>query len=116
LCDSAITRFVISLGHRVVEMSHTERTLKPHERRIKHIETGGICQGAGCWRGDATGHALIPHHPTPYSVNPATSLRDTVLLCDLSHADVHVGGKAITLKDGRRLGPDGWVGTDQGSR
>ena len=44
-CDSAVTRFVLSLGHRVLETSHTERTLKPHERRAKRIETGGRCQG-----------------------------------------------------------------------
>jgi hypothetical protein len=50
LCDSAITRFVLGLGNKVVEISHTERTCKPQERRIKLLETGGICQGAGCWR------------------------------------------------------------------
>jgi hypothetical protein len=33
---------------------------------------------------------------------------DRGLLCDLTHAALHVGGKVITLKDGRRLGPDGW--------
>jgi hypothetical protein len=109
LCDSAITRFVFSLGHRVVESSHTERTLKPHERRIKQLETGGICQAAGCNKGLHTGHRLVPHHPTPYSVDPVTSLQDTVLLCDVSHADVHDGGKTIRLKDGRLIGPHGWV-------
>lgn len=109
ICDSAITRFVLSLGHRVVETSHTERTLKPHERRIKQIETGGVCQGAGCGRGDHTGHRLIPHHPTAYAISPITSLDDTVLLCDVTHHDVHDGGKTIRLKDGRRLGPHGWI-------
>jgi hypothetical protein len=109
LCDSAITRFVLSLSHRVIETSHTERTLKPHERRIKQLETGGICQVAGCSKGLHTGHRLTPHHPTPYSVDPVTSLHDTVMLCDLSHSDVHVGGKTIRLKDGRVIGPHGWV-------
>ncbi|MCA1710138.1 MAG: 13E12 repeat family protein, partial [Actinobacteria bacterium] len=111
LCDSAITRFVLSLGNRVVEVSHTQRTAKPHERRIKHLETGGICQGAGCSRGDPTGHPLIPHHAEPYSINQVTSLADTVLFCEITHNDIHVGGKTIRLKDGRLLNNTGWVDT-----
>ena len=107
MCDSAVSRFVLGLGRKVIEASHTERTLKPHERRAKLLETGGQCQGAGCTRGP--GHRLVPHHPTPYSVNPVTSLSDTVLLCEGTHQDIHVGGRTIRLKDGRFLGPDGWA-------
>lgn len=109
LCDSAVTRFVLSLGHRVVESSHTERTLKPHERRIKNIETGGICQAAGCNRGHGTGHRLIPHHATPYAICGTTSLGDTVLFCEVTHHDLHEGGKTIRLTDGRLLSPTGWI-------
>ena len=32
---------MLSLGRRVIELSHTERTLKPHERRLKRLETEG---------------------------------------------------------------------------
>jgi hypothetical protein len=109
LCDSALTRFVLSLGHRVIESSHTERTLKPHERRIKQIETGGTCQAAGCNRGTQSGHRLIPHHAEPYAVSRSTSLEDTVLLCEVSHYDLHEGGKTLRLKDGRRISPAGWA-------
>jgi hypothetical protein len=109
LCGSAITRFVLSLGHRVIESSHTERTLKPHERRIKQIETGGLCQAAGCRNGTATGHRLTPHHVNPYATSGETSLTDTVMLCELSHHDLHDDGKTIRLKDGRRINPHGWV-------
>lgn len=109
ICDSPLTRFVVGLGNRVVESSHTERTLKPHERRIKHLETGGVCQAAGCTRGTATGHPLIPHHPDPYAVSGATSLDDSVLLCEASHGDLHEGGRNVRLKDGRVLTPTGWA-------
>ncbi len=109
LCESAITRFVLSLGHRVVESSHTERTLKPHERRIKQVETGGLCQAAGCHKGSHSGHRLIPHHVTAYAVGGTTSLEDTVLFCDVTHHDLHEGKKTIRLKDGRVVGPTGWV-------
>jgi len=109
LCDSALTLFVLSIGRRVIETSHTQRTLKAHERQAKQIETGGQCQGAGCTRGPATGHRLIPHHATPWAICKTTSLTDTVLLCEHTHHDLHSGDKTIRLKDGRYLSPTGWV-------
>jgi hypothetical protein len=109
LCDSAITRFVLSLGNKVIELSHTERTAKPHERRIKLLETGGTCQGAGCYRGHDTGDVLVPHHPDAYARTGITSLRDTVMLCDVTHHELHEGHKTIRLKDGRLLNENGWV-------
>ncbi|MCW2715097.1 MAG: hypothetical protein JWN88_2144 [Frankiales bacterium] len=110
-CDSAVTRFVLSLGRKVIEASHTERTLKPHERRAKRIETGGHCQGAGCTRGP--GSRLVPHHADPWARSRTTSLSGTVLLCEQTHHDLHSGGHFIRLKDGRLLGPDGWACSDE---
>ena len=107
LCDSAITRFVLSLGHKVLAVSHTSRTLTATERRIKRLETGGHCQVAGCARGP--GCRLVPHHPTPYAISGTTSLEDSVLLCEQNHHDLHVHRRTLRLKDGRRLGPDGWI-------
>jgi hypothetical protein len=106
-CDSAITRFVMTLGNKVIEMSHTARTLKAHERRAKLMETGGVCQAAGCH--PPPGTPLIPHHPDAYARSRTTSVHDTVMLCASSHHDVHEGGKTLRLKDGRLLSPDGWV-------
>lgn len=105
-CNASITHFVLGLGHRVLETSHTSRTLKAHERRIKHLKTGEHCQGAGCCRGP--GWTLIPHHVDPWTRCGTTSLRDTVLLCQSDHAALH-RGQTITLKDGRRLNAQGWV-------
>jgi hypothetical protein len=101
-----LTRFVFSLGRKVIETSHTARTLKAHERRAKHLETGGRCQGAGCCRGP--GCRLVPHHADPWARCHTTSLADTVLLCEQTHHHLHTG-HTIGLKDGRWLGPDGWV-------
>lgn len=107
LCDSVVTRFVMGLGGRVIEMSHTARTLKPHERRAKLMETGEVCQAAGCH--PPPGTPLVPHHPDAFARGGTTSFFDTVMLCDGSHDDIHVGGKTLRLKDGRLLGPNGWV-------
>jgi hypothetical protein len=105
-CEAYVTRFVLGLGHRVLEVSHSARTLKAHERRIKHLETGGHCQGAGCCRGP--GHRLIPHHVDAWARHGTTSLDETVLLCESDHGALHRGG-TLTLKDGRRLDENGWV-------
>ncbi len=107
MCDSYLTRYVLSLGRKVIDLSHTERTAKAHERTIKNLETGGQCQGAGCTRGPGTG--LIPHHVTPWADCHTTSLTDTIWICPQTHHDLHSGGKTITLKDGRRLNQHGWV-------
>lgn len=107
LCHSALTRFVMGLGGRLIEMSHTARTLKPHERQAKVVETGGVCQAAGCH--PPPGMPLVPHHPDAFARSGTTSFFDTVMLCERSHDDVHVGGKTLRLKDGRLLGPSGWV-------
>ena len=103
----AVTRFVLGLGRKVLAVSHTGRTLTGTERRVKRLETGGACEVAGCARGP--GCRLVPHHPTPYAECGTTSLSDTVLLCERNHRDLHVGGHVLRLKDGRRLGPDGWL-------
>lgn len=106
-CDSAVTRFVLGLGGKVLAASHTGRTLTATERRAKRIETGGGCEVAGCARGP--GCRLVPHHPTPFAECGTTSLSDTVLICESNHRDLHVGRRVLRLKDGRRLGPDGWL-------
>jgi hypothetical protein len=106
-CDSAITRFVLSLGNKVIETSHTARTLKPHERRAKHVETGGRCQVAGCRSGPHV--KVVPHHVDAWSRSGATSLADTAALCEVSHHDLHVKKRTLRLRDGRRLNETGWV-------
>ncbi|MDX6197732.1 MAG: hypothetical protein QOJ79_883 [Actinomycetota bacterium] len=106
-CDSAVTRFVMGLGNKVIEMSHTARTLKAHERKAKLMETGGRCQAAACT--SPPGTPLIPHHPDPYARSRTTSFYDTVLFCQGDHHHLHEGAHTIGLRDGRLLGPDGWI-------
>lgn len=107
LADSSVARFVLSLGGKVIETSHRQRTLKPHERRAKRIETGGWCQGAGCRSGP--GRRMTPHHGDPWRRCRTTSLADTVNACDRTHHDLHSGKRTIRLRDGRWLDENGWT-------
>ncbi len=109
--DAYVTRYVLDLRHRVVETSHTERTLKAHERRIKTVETGGGCQSATCPRGPDTppGTRLVPHHPDAWARTGTTSVDDTVMVCEQEHRQLHRGA-TLTLRDGRRIDADGWIG------
>ncbi len=108
-CGSAFTRLVLDLRGKVIETSHTSRTLKPHERRALHTQTGGHCQGAGCTRSTRQpGTILHPHHTDPWARCGTTSLADTADLCDCCHAYLH-RGHPLRLKDGRLLGPHGWI-------
>ena len=105
---------MLSLGRKVIETSHTERTLKPHERRALHAQWAGRCAVAGCT--SPPGTPLVPHHPNPWHVTGTTSYHDTVPLCDSNHHDLHEGGRTLRLRDGRRLGPHGWVDPAGGQR
>ena len=111
LCDSAVTRFVLSLGHKVLAVSHTGRTLTATERRAKRLETGGCCQIAGCTRGP--GHRLVPHHPTPYAAvrhhqparhRPASANRTTTTCTSAA--------RSSASKTADASAPHGWLPPD----
>jgi hypothetical protein len=108
-CDVRVTRLVLDAGRRVLEASHTQRTATALERLIVHTTWAGRCAVAGCARGPNTGHRLTPHHAELYSTTRTTSLADTVPLCDSDHDLLHRRRRALRLRDGRWVGPDGWT-------
>jgi len=101
---------VLDARNRVVEISHTQRTATALERLILHVQTGGVCQRRACGNGPRTGHTLVPHHAELFSHTGTTTLDDTVWICEVDH-DHHLHGQGLnlTLKDGRVIGPHGWV-------
>ncbi len=110
LCRSTFTRLVLDATRRVVEVSHTQRTSTALERLLLGVQCGGVCQRKGCGDGPATGHRLIPHHGELFSNTGRTSLADTVMFCEIDHDhELHGKGRTLELKDGRVLGPHGWV-------
>lgn len=109
VCRSAFTRMVLDARHRVVEVSHSQRTLTAIERQILHVKWGGHCARNGCCRGPDTGDPLVPHHAQLFSNTGKTSIDDTIPFCKLDHHVLHDDGQTILLSDGRVIGPDGWV-------
>jgi hypothetical protein len=110
LCQSRFTRMVLDVRSRVVDVSHTSRTATALERLLGHVESGGVCQRRSCSRGPATGHRLVPHHGDPWARTGTTSLRETIWFCEADHDhELHRKGRALELKDGRIVGPDGWI-------
>jgi hypothetical protein len=110
LCRSTFTRLVLDATSRVVDISHTQRTSTALERLILGVQCGGVCQRKGCCNGPATGHRLIPHHGGLFSNTGVTALEDIAMVCEIDHDhELHGKGRTIELKDGRVLGPNGWV-------
>ena len=112
LSDSHLTRLVLSLGRRVIETSHTQRTLKAHERHALHVQWGGRCAAAGC--PSPPGTPLVPHHPNSWASTRTTSYTDSIPVCHHTHHDLHQGHKTIRLRDGRYLSADGWTDRPSG--
>ena len=104
-CSARLTRVVLSLGRRPLELSHTQRTASAAERELLAVRWGGRCATAGCGRGP--GAVLHPHHGEAFARTGSTALADTWPLCDTCHDDLHVGGTTLRLRDGTLLGPDG---------
>jgi hypothetical protein len=110
LCRSTFTRLVLDATSRVVEVGHTQRTSTALERLILGVQCGGVCQRAGCGNGPRNGYRLRPHHGELFSNTGRTALDDTVLICEPDHDhELHGKGRALRLKDGRVLGPNGWI-------
>ena len=112
LTRSTFTRLVLDARRRVVEVSHTARTLTAVERQILHVEWGWRCAVRACTRGPSTWDLLVPHHGTLFSRTGTTSLRDAVPLCQRDHHALHDQQRTLRLADGRVIGPQGWVEPD----
>lgn len=110
LCRGEFTRMVLDAGQRVVQVSHTQRTLTAVERQILYLQWGHACARQGCVRGPATGDPLVPHHGNLFSQCGTTSVLDAVPFCKQDHHHLHDDRMVLKLKDGRWIGPDGWAG------
>lgn len=110
LCDARLTRVVLDAGSQPLDVGRTVR-LHTHAMWTAAMTQWGFrCARAHCHAPPAQ---LEMHHPVPWSEGGATSLANSVPLCQHDHTRLHEG-QLLTLTDGRRLGPHGWLtaGTD----
>lgn len=105
-CSARLTRMVVSpLGH-PLDSSPAARQLSRRERRALEQRAGYRCQRAGCGR---PARRCVPHHVRPWALGGASTLENTVLLCEACHHALHDACKTLELTDGSRIGPRGWV-------
>ena len=109
------TRMVLDACRRVVRG-------QPHPADADRAGTAGParavgrpCAAAGCVRGPATGHRLVPHHACLFSHTGTTSLDDTVPLCEQDHHHLHDDRRLITLSR-TAAGSDPTAGSDRAPR
>jgi hypothetical protein len=105
-CHSTLTRLVLSpLGH-PLDSSPLARQLSRRERRALEHRAGYRCQRAGCGRPAAV---CVPHHVVPWALDGPSTQDNTVLLCLSCHHLLHDRQRPLTLVDGSRIGPRGWL-------
>lgn len=103
-CGSAMTSVLHDGNGRPVHVGRGRRHASRTQRLALQAQWGGLCAVAGCGR-----PATIPHHVVWWRHGGGTDLHNLVPLCHHNHHDIHTGRKTLRLRDGRRIGPDGWV-------
>ena len=104
-CDGRLSAVIVdALGH-ALHASGTHRHATQRERRALHAQWGG-CAIDGCT--EPFSHTR-PHHVIPWWLSKITRLKDLAPLCEHHHHDIHEGKRTLRLRDGRHIGPLGWV-------
>lgn len=107
LCDSTLSRVVLSASGEVLDVGRNKRLFTPGQRRAV-IARDRTCRYPGC--NDTIAHGQI-HHALPWQAGGRTTLANAVLLCWHHHAMVHREAIAISHHDGGFVfaSPDGTV-------
>ncbi|MDP3711565.1 MAG: DUF222 domain-containing protein [Mycobacteriales bacterium] len=107
LCDARLTRVVLDAASQPLDVGRTVR-LHTHAMWTAAMTQWGFrCARAHCHAPPAQ---LEMHHPIPWSEGGPTSVVNSVPLCQHDYTRLHEG-HLLTLTDGRRLGPHGWLTT-----
>ena len=104
-CFAEVRRVVLDSVGVPVDLGRSKRTVSDAQYDALIAIWGG-CAGEGCDRPPAWTEA---HHVIPWQYGGRTDLSNLVPLCNREHGRVHDGQRAIQLKDGRWIGPRGWV-------
>ena len=104
LCDSALTRVLLSTSGVPLDVGRAARLATKGQRAALTARYGGLCAAAGCGN-----RSTVVHHVLPWAQGGQTDLDDMIAICEHTHNDIHMGQRTIALKDGSRVGPRGWV-------
>jgi hypothetical protein len=109
-CDAHITTLLMSRGWTPLGVVHTGRTLTGLELKAARAQFDQRCAGMGCCPGDPDPLVpLVPHHVRRHALTGTTCLDETLLVCERVHQDLHLGKRAVRLRDGRLITEDGWI-------
>lgn len=107
-CDALLTRLVLGPDGLPLDVGRTQRTVPPHIWLAAVARDRG-CVALGC---DQPPERCEAHHPQPFSEGGDTSLTNTALVCvgtNGHHAQLHDQGRTVLTKNGRLLGPHGYL-------
>ena len=103
-CGGDLATVTLDDSGNPVTASGTHRNATRRERRAMKARWGSTCAVNGC---PAAGP--VPHHVEPFWKSGLTRVADLVPVCTHHHHDVHEGHRMLRLRDGRLIGPAGWV-------
>jgi hypothetical protein len=108
--DAHVTTLLLERGWTPLGQAHGGRTLSRVERQALVTQWGNRCAGADCCSGNPDPLIdLVPHHVLRHSKTGHTSLEESLPVCPRLHQDLHLGKKAIRLRDGRLVTEDGYL-------
>jgi hypothetical protein len=104
-CDATVTRIVLDPDGQPLDVGRTHRVVPPHLRKAVEARDRH-CVFTGC---AAPSHWCDVHHLLAWALGGETSLRNSALLCERHHTQVHAGFRIHRQPDGRwhTYRPDG---------
>jgi hypothetical protein len=103
-CDALFTAVLLDEHGHPLKVGRTKRLFTAAQRKAMHVQWGGLCAAKGC-----TNPGDIAHHTRPWEDGGPTDTDNGLPFCTSTHHDIHTGRKTIQLKDGRWIGPQGFV-------
>lgn len=104
-CTGRVAAVILDARGRPVGSSGSHRNATPRERRALEAQWGG-CAVDGC---NQPYSRTRPHHVIPWWLSKITRLKDLAPVCEHHHHDIHEGRRTLRLRDGRLIGPTGWI-------
>ena len=93
-CEADLIPVVLGGDGQVLDLGHSERFFKEHQRRALAIRDGSHCHFPGCQIPEPR---CITHHMTAWEAGGPTNLTNGVLLCRYHHVTIHHKGWQVRM-------------------